>query len=200
MRRAQGFTLIEMMIVVAIIGILASIAYPWYMRFQLRSKASEGRLILEALRTTQHSYFGEFGTFIAMAAEPATTGPLGIGPGSSKRPWGACPAPVTMASPGYCIIGYGPEGPTYYDYAVGTLNANGALAPGNTNVDYFAGAQSDIDGDGLFNFWGLQVPDSAGATAAPSPFAGCVNPVDGYGNPVLSLIAPCSVGMGQTVF
>ena len=39
---SRGFTLIEMMIVVAIVGILAAIAYPSYQEYVLRGKRSEG--------------------------------------------------------------------------------------------------------------------------------------------------------------
>ena len=42
LRSQKGFTLIELMIVVAIIGILAAIAIPNFLRFQLKAKSSEG--------------------------------------------------------------------------------------------------------------------------------------------------------------
>ena len=71
-RRRVGITLIDLMIVVAIIGVLASIALPQYRRFQLRSKISEGRVNLVAIRAAEGAYFGEFGTFIQLAAEPLT--------------------------------------------------------------------------------------------------------------------------------
>ena len=59
-KRAQrGFTLIELMIVVAIIGILAAIAIPNFIKFQARSKQSEAKSNLKALFTAQKSYFQE---------------------------------------------------------------------------------------------------------------------------------------------
>ncbi len=51
-RQAQGFTLIELMIVVAIIGILAAIAMPAYQQYTVRAKMSEVILALAVCRTT----------------------------------------------------------------------------------------------------------------------------------------------------
>ena len=56
---SQGFTLIELMIVVAIIGILAAVAIPQYQNFTKKSKASEAKVILDAIATAEASYFAE---------------------------------------------------------------------------------------------------------------------------------------------
>ena len=65
-RNRGGFTLIEMMIVVAILGMVASLAIPNYLRYQAKSRQAEGRVILGAVFVSEIAYFGErsqFGTF-----------------------------------------------------------------------------------------------------------------------------------------
>jgi len=63
MRKQRGFTLVELMIVVAIIGILAAIAIPNFIKFQARSKQSEAKTNLKALFQAEKSYFSERDTF-----------------------------------------------------------------------------------------------------------------------------------------
>lgn len=52
MRKAQGFTLIELMIVVAIIGILAALALPAYQDYTVRAKVSEGLVLASACKNS----------------------------------------------------------------------------------------------------------------------------------------------------
>ena len=57
MRRNNGFTLIELMIVVAIIGILAAIAIPAYQDYTIRAKVSEGIAFADFAKTTVSEYY-----------------------------------------------------------------------------------------------------------------------------------------------
>jgi type IV pilus assembly protein PilA len=59
LRSKKGFTLIELMIVVAIIGILAAIAIPNFLKFQAKSKTSEAKGNLKAIYVAESTYFGE---------------------------------------------------------------------------------------------------------------------------------------------
>ncbi len=78
----RGFTLIEIMIVVAIIGILAAVAYPQYQEYQMKSRRSEGRTLLTQIAAKQEQFFQDnrrytdnftqLGTLAVSATTPTT--------------------------------------------------------------------------------------------------------------------------------
>jgi type IV pilus assembly protein PilA len=65
-KQKKAFTLIELMIVVAIIGILAAIAVPNFVKFQCRSKQSEAKGNLKALYVAEEAYRAESDTYASV--------------------------------------------------------------------------------------------------------------------------------------
>ena len=73
----KGFTLIELMIVVAIIGILAAVALPAYQDYTVRAQVAEGPTLAAGLKTAVSDYFsakGEFPTSNALAINGNSSG------------------------------------------------------------------------------------------------------------------------------
>ncbi|MDE3011926.1 MAG: pilin [Pseudomonadota bacterium] len=67
-RKQQGFTLIELMIVVAIVGILAAIAVPAYQDYMTRAKVSEGIAAVDQIRTAVADFYTSQGHMPAVAS------------------------------------------------------------------------------------------------------------------------------------
>ncbi len=186
-KASKGFTLIELMIVVAIIGILAAIAIPNFMRFQLKSKSSEGKVNLAAIRTAEESYMAEFGRYIAATTSPAAYG------GSSKIPF----VDVGAAGANFDTIGWAPEGQVFFQYQVTLAGTTG----------FTGDAAADIDADGVAQSWGYVKPDPAGVTVAGSlgavPCATTGTWDAGAAVPAataLATVGPCDSASGNSVF
>ena len=90
MKSQRGFTLIEMMVVVAIIAILTAIAIPNYMDYVTRTKLTEAKTNLAAMRTKLEQYYQDQKTYVGACAA-GTVAPL---PSSADSKYFtiACPA------------------------------------------------------------------------------------------------------------
>lgn len=63
MRKAKGFTLVELVIVIVIVGILSIVAVPIYRGYTRKAMATEGKSLLGTIQTAQKVYFAEHATF-----------------------------------------------------------------------------------------------------------------------------------------
>ncbi|WP_199154633.1 pilin [Chromobacterium sp. ASV23] len=70
----QGFTLIELMIVVAIVGILAAIAIPSYQDYTKRARVTEGLGLADAAKTAVTEYYSSNNAFYSSGTAPFNTG------------------------------------------------------------------------------------------------------------------------------
>lgn len=138
----KGFTLIELMIVVAIIGILAAIAIPNFLNYQLKSKTAEAKTNLGGVKTALESYRAENDTYLTCVANPATV------PAATKSAW-------ATGATGWSDIGFAPAGSVYYQYSV-----SGGIS------NFSATATGDLDGNGSNASFLLT---EAAALAGPAP-------------------------------
>lgn len=63
LKEQSGFTLVELMIVVAIIGVLSAVAVPNFKKYQAKAKSSEAKVQLAAAYTAQQAFYGDFGMY-----------------------------------------------------------------------------------------------------------------------------------------
>jgi len=189
LKSQKGFTLIELMIVVAIIGILAAIAIPNFLTYQLKSRQAEAKTNLQAIKTSEVAFQAERGCFVGITAE-GVVAPV-AGTKSAPFTWGVGGA-ATVPAVGWCVaggtfagtftdIGFKATGNVMYLYGVNAVTiaapglftqASSCGATGNAtagtaatgalgNNNFVAVAQSNLDGDGLVSTWDSTVDHGA---------------------------------------
>ncbi len=140
-RSSKGFTLIELMIVVAIIAILAGVAIPSYIGYKYKVLQSEAYSNISAIYTLETAYSVEDETYLTSKWTPTNI------PGTTPPTW-------PSNSNNFAILGFAPKGRFYYRYGIANSTTWVATPPSNNtvslspNIDIIIQAEGDIDGVG----------------------------------------------------
>ena len=160
-REKAGFTLVELMIVVALIGVLAAIAIPNFMTYQARSRRSEAYVNLASIARAQKAFFAEKDTF--HDSENAWPNPALKADGVlsiKKMVWD------DASEEHFAELGWHPEGEVFYSYDVNTPLDTGATKTCTCALCFTATAYGDVDGDGSVSALMYVQPENGGACAA----------------------------------
>lgn len=127
-KKTCGFSLIELMIVIAIVAILASVGYPAYTDYVRRGRAQEATSALSEARIKFEQYFQDSRTYVGAVSDANCTGILGI-----NKSFGFTCSNITASTYTITATGTGPM--NGYVYTVNELNAKTTALPGATTVN-----------------------------------------------------------------
>ncbi len=156
-----GFTLIELMIVVVIIGILATVAGQSYKRFTRRARVQEAISLLGDIRIKQENYYQTYHRYVSTGATSADFWPKDVNWVLMNTKWNidCTQAGDVAANPGWCALGagYRPIEEVNFQLLVVGRDPVTPQAPPpkyvtNATVDWwYARARADFDVNGNFS-------------------------------------------------
>jgi type IV pilus assembly protein PilA len=98
----KGFTLIELMIVIAIIGILAAIAIPAYQNYTIRSQVTEGLSLADGWKTSISEYYAQNGSFPTSSSTTGGAGTVAVSGASQGKYVGS----IAVSTGGEIVVTY----------------------------------------------------------------------------------------------
>jgi type IV pilus assembly protein PilA len=159
----QGFTLIELMIVVAIIGILAAVAIPAFMKYIKKSKTSEAREFVKKIYDGARSYWMDPNTPAGSMVPTSPQFPVS----ASLTPSANCcattahsaekctpSAPQWETNATWTALHFSVDDPHYYAYSY--TAAVGAAGATDGSHNFTARAQGNLDCDSVFSTFSMQ--------------------------------------------
>jgi type IV pilus assembly protein PilE len=133
-RTAIGFTLIELMIVVAVVSILAAVAYPSYMSYTAKSRRSDAQQLMQEIALKQGQYILD---------ARAYTGTLGSGGLNIARSGWTCTTNCTNAS--YTISAAVDNTTTPFSYTITAAPSGGQASDGTLTLTNTGARQRLVD-------------------------------------------------------
>jgi type IV pilus assembly protein PilA len=160
----RGFTLVELMIAVAMIGVLSALALMGYRKYIHSAQSNEARAVIGMIRGGQEAYKAEFLVYLAPYQSALALGSYypNKTPNDARTAWNTTDARYTDPTSGWGLLNVSPDGPVRFGYACvaglgGAMPAPTALTPAPTMPTISAGvpwyviqAVNDHNANGIY--------------------------------------------------